>query len=48
MLQSVFVARVLELETILDRAHLEVIAISNDRRPITEVARELLVGAGWL
>ena len=48
MLQSFFVARVEELEAILDRAHLESATISNDGRSITEVARELLVGAGWL
>ena len=46
--QSFFVARVAELEAILDRAHLERTTISNDGRSITEVARELLTGAGWL
>ena len=48
MLQSFFVARVAELEAILDRAHLERTTINNDGRSITEVARELLIGAGWL
>ena len=48
MLQSFFVARVAELEAILDRAHLERTTISNDGRPITQVARELLINAGWL
>jgi hypothetical protein len=48
MLQSFFVARVAELEATLDRAHLEGTTISNDGRSITEVARELLIGAGWL
>lgn len=48
MQQSFFVARVAALEAILDRAHLENATVSNDRRSITEVARELLVIAGWL
>jgi predicted ABC-type ATPase len=47
MLQSLFVARVAELEAILDRAHLESVTICNDGRTITAVARELLVAAGW-
>jgi predicted kinase len=48
MLQDVFVARVLELESILDEADVEDFALSNDRSSITDVARELLVRAGWL
>jgi hypothetical protein len=48
MLQSFFVARVAELEAILDRARLERTTISNDGRPITDVARELLIATGWL
>jgi hypothetical protein len=48
MLEAKFVARVAELESILNAAHLESFALSNDSRPITDVARELLVRAGWL
>lgn len=48
MLQDVFVARVLELESILDQADVEDFALSNDQSSITDVARELLVRAGWL
>jgi hypothetical protein len=48
MLQSFFVARVAELDDILDRSHLERATVSNDGRLLTEVARELLVIAGWL
>jgi hypothetical protein len=48
MLQSSYVARVVELEAILDRAHLESITISNEGRSITDVARDLLVQAKWL
>ncbi|HTK28661.1 MAG TPA: hypothetical protein VL309_03880 [Vicinamibacterales bacterium] len=47
LLQSVFVARAAELNEILDRAHLEQFTITNDGRPATEVARELLEHAGW-
>ena len=48
MLQPFFVARVVELDALLDRAHLENATVSNEGRPITEVARELLVIVGWL
>jgi hypothetical protein len=41
------VARAAELNEILDRAHLEQFTITNDGRPATEVARELLEHAGW-
>jgi hypothetical protein len=48
MLKEVFVARVLELESILDEAQVEDFSLSNDEASITSVARELLVRAGWL
>jgi len=48
MLQDVFVARVLALESILDEVQLEDFSLSNDEASITSVARELLVRAGWL
>jgi predicted kinase len=48
MLQPQFVERVATLERILDSASLEDFALTNDGRPVTEVAREMLVRAGWL
>jgi len=47
-LQQQFVARVAELETLLDRAGVEDFAIDNAGRSVTEVAREMLKRAGWL
>lgn len=46
--QRGYVARVAELNTILDRARLENFTISNEKRPLTDVAHELLVKAGWI
>jgi len=48
LLQEKFVARVAELETLLDRAGVEDFAIDNADRSVTEVAREMLTRAGWL
>jgi len=49
MLQEKFVARVAELNAVLDGAHVEDFSLENDgRRPVTDVARELLVRGGWL
>ena len=48
MLQEQFVARVAALETALDAAKLEDFSVDNDERPVTAVAREVLVRAGWL
>jgi hypothetical protein len=47
-LQQQFVARVAELETLLDRAGVEDFAIGNAGRSVTDVAREMLTRAGWL
>jgi hypothetical protein len=47
-LQQQFVARVAELETLLDRADVEDFTINNAGRSVTEVAREMLTRAGWL
>jgi len=47
-LQNTFIAKVGELNSILDRAHLEDFSISNENRSITEVANEMLVRAAWL
>jgi hypothetical protein len=46
--QRDYVARVAELNTILDRAQLENFTVTNENRPLTDVARELLVKAGWI
>jgi hypothetical protein len=48
MCQSEFVERVAILNEILDRARLEDFTISNENRSLTEVAREMLVKAGWI
>ena len=46
--QRNYVARVAKLNTIIDRAHLENFAITNENRPLTDVAREMLLKAGWI
>ena len=46
--QREYVARVAKLNAILDRAQLEDFAVPNENRPLTEVATELLVRAGWI
>jgi len=43
-----YVARVAELNTILDRAQLEDFTVTNENRQLTDVAHELLVKAGWI
>jgi predicted kinase len=48
MLHDTFVARVAELETILDGAALEEFSLVNDARPVTDVASELLTRAAWI
>jgi len=48
MLREVFVARVAELDALIDRAGLEDFSLSTDDRPVTDVARELLTRAGWI
>jgi adenylylsulfate kinase-like enzyme len=47
-LQKTFAARVAELNAILDQARLEDFSLLNEKRPVTEVAQEMLVRAGWL
>lgn len=47
-LQGRFVDRVGALSTIIDRASLEDFTVFNEDRPVTEVAREMLIRAGWL
>jgi adenylylsulfate kinase len=48
MWQREFVARVEELNAILDRARLEDFVVVNEDRPVIEVAHEMLVRAGWI
>ena len=43
-----FVARVAEIDAILDQARLEKFRVSNDKRHITQVAEKFLSRAGWL
>jgi len=46
--QREYVARVAELNVILERAQLEDFVVTNEDRPLTEVAIEVLVQAGWI
>jgi hypothetical protein len=46
--QREYVARVAKLNVILDRARLEDFAVSNENRPLTDVALEMLVKARWI
>lgn len=46
-LQDQFVARVAELNAILDEAHVEEFSLDNDAGSVTAVAGELLARAGW-
>ena len=46
--QREYVARVAELNAILDGARLEDFNLSNEGRSLTEVAHEMLFKAGWI
>lgn len=46
--QREYASRVAELNGVLDRARLEDFCVVNENRSLTEVAREMLVRAGWL
>ena len=46
--QREYVARVPELNVILDRARLEDFTVTNENRSLTEVSHEMLVKAGWI
>src|SRR5438045_2960312 len=48
VLQREYVARVAELNAILDRARLEDFIITTENRSPTDAARETLVKAGWI
>jgi hypothetical protein len=43
-----YIARVAELDVILDRARLEDFTIPNENRSPTHAAHEILVKAGWI
>ncbi len=47
ILQPEYVARVEELNFILDQVQLEDFTVVNENRPLTDVALEMLVKAGW-
>jgi hypothetical protein len=46
--QRGYVARVAELNAILDRVRLEDFAVASECRSVTEVANEMLLKAGWI
>ena len=46
--QRALVARVAELNAVLDRARLEDFVVVNENRSLTEVALEMLRKAGWI
>ncbi len=48
LLQQSFIERVKKLEVLLDRAKLEDFCVDNEKRPITQVATEMLERAGWI
>lgn len=48
ILQERLVARVTELETALDAGQVEDFSVENDGRSLTDVARDMLIRAGWL
>ena len=48
MFRDRFVARVTELERLLDAAALEDFTVLNEARSATETAREILQRAGWI
>jgi hypothetical protein len=47
-LQDRFVARIEVLDAVLDRVAIEDFTIANEGRSVTEVAREMLIRAGWI
>jgi dephospho-CoA kinase len=47
-LQNRYLARVAELNTLVERAHLEDFSVVNERRSITDVAQEMLTRSSWI
>ena len=48
VLQQEYVDRVTILDAILDRAKLEDFVVNNENRSVSEVAKEMLMKAGWI
>jgi hypothetical protein len=48
MMQQDYLARVRELNAILDRARLEDFIVNSANRSVTEIAQEMLIKAGWI
>jgi hypothetical protein len=48
VLQREYVARVVDLNVILDRVRLEDFTVTGENRSLTEVALEMLVKGGWI
>jgi hypothetical protein len=46
--QLEYLARVTKLNFVLDRVQLEDFAVTNENRPLTDVALEMLLKAGWI
>jgi deoxyadenosine/deoxycytidine kinase len=46
--QQNYVARVAQLNAILERARLENFTVNADKRSVTEIANEMLAKAGWI
>ena len=46
--RQAYVARVAELNIVLDRVRLEDFSLASENRSLTEVAHEILVTAGWI
>jgi hypothetical protein len=48
MRQGEYLSRVAKLNLVLERAHLEDFCVANENRPLTDVAVEMLMKAGWI
>jgi len=48
IMKANYLARIHELDGLLDRARLENFTVSNENRSVTDVALEMLVNAGWI
>ena len=48
VLQQEYVDRVAILDAILDRSRLEDFVVINENRPVNDVAKEMLIKAGWI
>jgi hypothetical protein len=48
ILQQQFVARVATLNSTLERARVEDFTLASEDRSVTQIAREMLLKAGWI